>query len=572
MMNQEKWRKSAQGVFNNIILIMLCSVLGSIFSLVGSAEDAVGFIQSFAGNGDVDMGLSTWDFLEIVCTILIVVGYLMYIDNLFAFSKVQENEADCAAVRRVRKGLIWSIVAVLTDYIAGWLALIFSVVAFFVMIGGYSRLKHSVTFPAKARRGASTLYASMIVELIGNILDVIPIIGDALCLIFSFIAFCMLLSGWAKIKNADVTDISTPVMSLYNGNTLVNVNVTPEIKAKVAGKTDEELLEIIQHRDEYSLPLVEAAKMERESRMAAVAQSIPVEQVKEEDKIVETPQPETLVQKPEEAVKSDSNTIPVADRIKDWVKQVNKKYLIGGVVAMVALIVGISMCGGGGEVNFEVQLPAWNKFVTVEDNVNLRQAPVTNSPRLMAEEGEMDAQFVWENEMNVYGMPRTPFRVGSNVACPVLSETAEWYEILVQMVYGYDDMYTQKVYVMKKFCKEVTPQPIANSYFYKIPKGKYKGKYLYYDMGGMFAMPSSLTLGWEIDGGYVFPKMFKHEFANNGGPETYDYSQITNEMLQDWFDLKTQNPVQRYDLYYNFAGIGLNRYSINLMEYQGKLK
>jgi len=85
-------------------------------------------------------------------------------------------------------------------------------------------------------------------------------------------------------------------------------------------------------------------------------------------------------------------------------------------------------------------------------------------------------------------------------------------------------------------------------------------------------MPSSLTLGWEIDGGYVFPKMSKHEFANNGGPETYDYSQITNEMLQDWFDLKSQNPVQRYDLYYNFAGIGLNRYSINLMEYQGKLK
>ena len=87
---------------------------------------------------------------------------------------------------------------------------------------------------------------------------------------------------------------------------------------------------------------------------------------------------------------------------------------------------------------------------------------------------------------------------------------------------------------MKKFCKEVTPQPIANSYFYKIPKGKFKGKYLYYDMGGMFAMPSSLTLGWEVDGGYVFPKMFKHEFANNGGPETYDFSQITNDMSTTW--------------------------------------
>lgn len=257
---------------------------------------------------------------------------------------------------------------------------------------------------------------------------------------------------------------------------------------------------------------------------------------------------------------------------KAFQKLPHKKEITIGALAVIAIIIGVFMCGGGDKVNFEVQLPAWNKFVTVEDNVNLRQAPDTNSPRLMEEQGEMDSQFVWENEMNVYGMPRTPFRVGSNVACPVLTETAGWYEILVQMVYGYDDMYTQKVYVMKKFCKEVTPQPIANSYFYKIAKGKYKGKYLYYDMGGMFAMPSSLTLGLEIDGGYVFPKMFKHEFANNGGPETYDFSQITNEMLQDWFDLKTQNPIQRYDLYYNFAGIGLNRYSINLMEYQGKLR
>lgn len=257
---------------------------------------------------------------------------------------------------------------------------------------------------------------------------------------------------------------------------------------------------------------------------------------------------------------------------KDFHKLPHKKEIAIGAFAVITIIVGISMCSGGDKVNFEVQLPAWNKFVTVEDNVNLRQAPDANSPRLMAEEGEMDDRFVWENEMNVYGMPRAPFRVGSNVACPVLSETAEWYEILVRMGYDYDEMYTQKVYVMKKFCKEVTPQPIADSYFYKIPKGRFKGKYLYYDMGGVFAMPSSLTLGWEVDGGYVFPKMFKHEFANNGGPEEYDFSQLTNDMLEEWFGEKMKNPIQKYHIYYNFAGIGLNRYSINLMEYQGELK
>ncbi len=564
MMNQEQWRKSAQGVFNNIILIMLCSILGGIFSTIGNAQDAIGFVQSFSGNGDFDMGWSGMDILEIGCTIAVVVGYFMYLSNLLAFAKVQTNEEDSLAVRRIRSGLIWSIVAILTDLIAGWLSFIFFIVAFFVLIGGYSRLKHSVTFPKKARRGAGTLYASMIVELVGNILDLIPLAGDVLELIFSIIAFCMLLAGWAKIKNADVTEVSTPVMNIYGGGAVVNVTVTPELKAKVATKTDEELKEILQHQNEYSIALVEAAKIERENRMTPViqqpVQTEPAEKVQPKE-VVNT---EKVKQEEKKMNPSAESTIPLSDKMKELAQKVDKKYAIGGVAAIVLCIIGISMCGGGSGVDFEVQLPAWKKFVVVGDNVNLRKAPDANSPRLMEEQGEMDSQFVWENEMNTYDMPRSPFRVRNNVACPVLSETEEWYEIRVQMGWGYDDAFTETVYVMKKFCKEVVPQSASNPYFYKIPKGKYKGKYLYYDRGGMYAMPSSMTLGWEIDGGYVFPRSFKHEFANDGGSEEYDFSQLTDDMLEEWFGEKIKNPIQEYHLYYNFPGVGLNWYCIAL--------
>lgn len=77
-----------------------------------------------------------------------------------------------------------------------------SVVAFFIMIGGYGSLKRSYTFPEEARRGAGRLRAAMIWSVVAAVLGIIPLIGFILEGIICFILFFVVLSGWSSIKNA----------------------------------------------------------------------------------------------------------------------------------------------------------------------------------------------------------------------------------------------------------------------------------------------------------------------------------------------------------------------------------
>ncbi len=217
-----------------------------------------------------------------------------------------------------------------------------------------------------------------------------------------------------------------------------------------------------------------------------------------------------------------------------------------------------------------VKKPTWNKFITASKaEVNLRKFPDANSPKLMEEIGEMDSYLVWSDEpQNEYGGGRKPYRLNNNKPAPVLSETGDWYEVLVQLPWAN----TVKAYIMKNLCKEVTPSPINNANFYKIPNGKYKGKYLLYDCGGVYAKPSSLSLGWESKGGYLFPTAYKQSFDNNGGPESYDFSQLTEEMIEQWFTPLTKNPITEYTLYYNLGEEWPTALHINPETYPSELK
>lgn len=217
-----------------------------------------------------------------------------------------------------------------------------------------------------------------------------------------------------------------------------------------------------------------------------------------------------------------------------------------------------------------VQQPTWHKFITAKTaDVNFRKAPDSNSPKLMEEVGEMDSYLTWSDEpQNEYAGGRKPYRIGNGNACPVLSETNDWYEVLVQLPWAN----TVKAYIMKNLCKEVSARPIDNANFYKIPSGRFKGKYLYYDCGGIYAAPSSLTLGWEVNGGYLFPNAFKYSFENNGGPEIYNFNQLTEDTIEKWFEPLVELPIKEYTLYYNFGGEWPTAFNINPASYPSDLK
>jgi hypothetical protein len=77
-----------------------------------------------------------------------------------------------------------------------------NIVAYILMLLAYSALKSSSTFPEAARAGANMLFISMILLLCAVVLGWIPFIGGILSIIVSVIAFFMVFTGWSKIKNA----------------------------------------------------------------------------------------------------------------------------------------------------------------------------------------------------------------------------------------------------------------------------------------------------------------------------------------------------------------------------------
>lgn len=215
MINEKDWRTYASNVRNNIVVIMLFSIVKSVVDFVGGIGSSVSDLMSFVQSGTVDFGADMCDIIGYATTFVIVIAYFSYMSGLSNFAEIQANDDDSCGVRRIRSGMVWTLLSIVVNYIpmlGRFLSSLFLFIAFFVLLSGYSKLKNSLTFPVKARRGAGVLFGSMFVQLIGNILDWVPIVGDLLEGLFSFIAFCMVLNGWKKIKKADVNE--TPMTQM----------------------------------------------------------------------------------------------------------------------------------------------------------------------------------------------------------------------------------------------------------------------------------------------------------------------------------------------------------------------
>lgn len=276
MITQSEWRSRAASILNAIILITLAGIGKSIVNYIGDMNDVGSFLDMLDGK-PMDFAPDQWDIMGYIASLLIVIGYFMYLSALKNFSVLQIGEAQIG-ILRVRSGIIWSLLAVFIDYLpffGGFFCLVFNIIAFFVMLGGYGRLRSSSDFPPKARSGASTLYSSLIVGLIGTLLGLIPIIGPILEGIFSFIAFIMLLCGWISIKNTILqpTDAvmgqpsegNIPKQAIVSSGTS-QAPVDAELRTKLATKSDTDLDYILKNPEEYNAAFVQAARQEKENR------------------------------------------------------------------------------------------------------------------------------------------------------------------------------------------------------------------------------------------------------------------------------------------------------------------
>lgn len=201
-MNKSMWRIQAGAVLKGMVLLTLAGLVGSGFDAAGSINDRVDLARSFmTGNFDDYFKPDGWDFASGAMMLLEIFGYILYLGGLKRFASLLPG-GDAASVMKVRTGAILTVIGVVVGHVPvlGWLPkLVLVIVGFVKMLGGYKRLSYSSTFPAT--HGASTLHSALIVQLIGVLLGLLPVVGGVIESIADIIVFFMVISGWLTIKN-----------------------------------------------------------------------------------------------------------------------------------------------------------------------------------------------------------------------------------------------------------------------------------------------------------------------------------------------------------------------------------
>lgn len=171
-----------------------------------------------------------------------------------------------------------------------------------------------------------------------------------------------------------------------------------------------------------------------------------------------------------------------------------------------------------GQIPFGVGFPSPTNFVKVMGTgVNIRKAPSTSSPRLVFRDNvsddcmDCDPSLAWASGA---------LKKGDKPVNPQLlyirGESGDWWYVkFYEDAYG-DGGYSEMGYIMKKFCKSLTPKnlpttPPRDKHIIILSSGKYQGMciewlYGYYDR-------QVLRIGRYIDGVYAFA--YSVEFSKN---------------------------------------------------------
>lgn len=204
-MKNRFWTKTVGSLIGAIWLYTLADIAGSVAGFVNgllSPGGMMGMIASLMGEGG-GSAFGLGDLLESLFPLLVMLGYWLFYSALTNFMRLQRSDADREAVGKVRMSYILMVIAIVVGYL--WLpgriaALVLVIVAYVKLLSGYRALKHSTTFPDEARRGAGILVASTVWLLVGYVIGIIPIVGDAIESVIGLVVFFSVLAGWGRIR------------------------------------------------------------------------------------------------------------------------------------------------------------------------------------------------------------------------------------------------------------------------------------------------------------------------------------------------------------------------------------
>lgn len=193
------WKQTTEGLYKAVLLYTIGGIASSVFAYLGGLGKTAAGINALMGNGGSAFGI--WDILGIVAAVAIIYGYWKFFTGLKDF-KNQVNPADAPYIQKISTCTIIMMVATVLAVIpvVGLLGGIANLVAWIILLLAYNSLKKSATFPATARQGASKLFLAMILDIVGIVIGIIPVIGGITKAILAIIAFIFVLQGWKAIS------------------------------------------------------------------------------------------------------------------------------------------------------------------------------------------------------------------------------------------------------------------------------------------------------------------------------------------------------------------------------------
>lgn len=219
--NLQHWQQKTNPIWIAVLLFAIGGALYPFASTFHSTSSAItgglNTLSSLAGGGKVVSTFSIWGLLKWVFLLAAIAGYALFIIGLGNFRTILDAK-DGEGVGKVRTGALLHVAGFACVLLGmlfwgrffGICASILSIIAFIMMLMGYSVLKNSSTFPAKARKGASHLFLSMVLSVVAAglvlLLGWIPLVGGVIAIlagIIALIAYILVFVGWAAIKNAD---------------------------------------------------------------------------------------------------------------------------------------------------------------------------------------------------------------------------------------------------------------------------------------------------------------------------------------------------------------------------------
>lgn len=202
------WKKTVGTLIGAIWLYTLASIAASVAEIINAIMNPsgiMGIITDFMSGSIGASSVGSGDVIESISTLIMLVGYYLFFNSLTRFMHLQNDEYDKKCISKIRTAYILLLASLLVANIptlGGLLKIVFVIISYIMLISGYGRLKKSSTFPYEARRGASLLFSCAIWILVGNVLEIIPLLGSVIEGIITLITFFLIIAGWKRIEYA----------------------------------------------------------------------------------------------------------------------------------------------------------------------------------------------------------------------------------------------------------------------------------------------------------------------------------------------------------------------------------